>query len=113
MDRVNCARCGMVISSDANAGQLQIPDAATRFYDDIGCLAADAHMLPEGSVQYVRLDSGDWARVADVSFARPAEARTPMDYAIVAFATEEEARAADRDRRPRNWNSVLEWMKAR
>ena len=41
VDRVNCARCGMLISSDANSAEALAPDTETRFYDDIGCLASD------------------------------------------------------------------------
>ena len=41
LDRVECARCRMLISTDIGGGQIVSADDDTRFYDDIGCLAAD------------------------------------------------------------------------
>jgi copper chaperone NosL len=113
LDRVNCARCGMLVSSDANAAQSRVPGEATRFFDDIGCLAVDTHSRAEGTVRYVRLASGDWRTVETASFAISHFTRTPMDYGIVAFHRQDEAKAADRDGKTRAWRDVVTYAEAR
>ena len=107
LDRVNCARCGMLISSDANAAQSQAHGRSTRFFDDIGCLATDEDARAPDANRYVRLVSGAWATTESAWFARAASAHTPMDYGIVAFATEEEARRADRDGQVYRWPAIV------
>ena len=107
VDRVNCARCGMLISSEANAAQSRATGQATRFYDDIGCLAADPAARTEETQRYVRLVSGGWATTEAAHFARSQRAQTPMDYGILAFGTAEEARANDADKQARNWLSIV------
>jgi len=107
LDHVNCARCGMLVSSDANAGQSRAPGEATRFFDDIGCLALDAQSRGSDTVRYVHLSSGSWASVESVWFAVSNGARTPMDHGIVAFGSREEAEAADRQGQPRPWAAVI------
>lgn len=97
----------MLISSDANAAQAQTPGKPTKFFDDVGCLATDADATADGATRYVRLASGEWAAAETAWFARPAGANTPMDYGILAFATEAEARSADRDSQPRRWPAIV------
>lgn len=113
LDRVNCARCSMLISSDANAAQSQAHGRSTRFFDDIGCLAADADAQGDGTNRYVRLVSGAWATTDAAWFARSASAKTPMDYGILAFATADEARAADRDRQAYEWPAIVTFANTR
>ncbi len=113
LDRVNCARCGMLISSDANAAQSRELGQATRFFDDVGCLAADSAARTEGTARYVHLVSGGWATTEAAHFAKSADAKTPMDYGILAFATADEARAADRDRQARTWPDIVNLVEAR
>jgi hypothetical protein len=103
----------MLISSDANAAQSQAHGRATRFFDDVGCLAADADAQADGTSRYVRLDSGVWATTDAAWFARSASAKTPMDYGILAFATHDEARAADRDRQAYQWPAIVTFARAR
>lgn len=113
LDRINCARCGMLVSSDANAAQSRAPGQPTRFYDDIGCLAGDADTRAEGTARYVRLASGGWAAADAAWFAKSGEARTPMDYGVLAFASEGEAQAADRDGQARRWPAVMSFGETR
>ena len=113
LDRVNCARCGMLISNDANAAQSQAHDRSTRFFDDIGCLAADADAQAEDANRYVRLVSGAWATTDAAWFARSASAKTPMDYGILAFESADEARAADRDGQAYPWPAIVTFVKTR
>src|SRR5690242_10075131 len=41
VDRAECARCRMLVSTEAGAGEIVSDHDDTRFYDDVGCLAAD------------------------------------------------------------------------
>jgi copper chaperone NosL len=111
LDRVNCARCGMLISSDIHSAQSQSHGRSTRFFDDIGCLAADSDAHAEDANRYVRLVSDAWSTTDAAWFARSASARTPMDYGILAFATEDEARAADRDGQAYQWPAIVSLAK--
>ena len=113
LDRVNCARCGMLVSSEANAAQSRAPGEASRFFDDIGCLAADAKSRGEGTMRFVRLASGGWSPAESAWFALSRDARTPMDYGILAFDKEESARAADREQQARRWPAVVQYAEAR
>lgn len=107
LDRVNCARCGMLISNDANAAQSRVDGHPTRFFDDIGCLASGPVAQPDSTRRYVRLASGAWSATDAAWFARSATARTPMDYGILAFDTADEARAADRERQAHQWPAIV------
>ena len=113
LDRVDCARCGMLISSDTNAAQSQTPGRPARFFDDVGCLATDADATAAEAHRYVRVPSGEWVAAEAAWFARPAAARTPMDYGIVAFPTEAEARSADRNSQPLRWPAAVAAAKTR
>lgn len=113
LDRVNCARCSMLISSDVHSAQSQAHGRSTRFFDDIGCLAADPDGSADDANRYVRLVSGAWALTEAAWFARSASAKTPMDYGILAFATEDEARAADRDKQAHQWPAIVSFAKSR
>jgi hypothetical protein len=97
----------MLISSDANAAQSQAHGRSTRFFDDIGCLAADGDARGDDANRHVRLVSGAWATTEAAWFARSATAKTPMDYGILAFATTDEARAADRDGEAYQWPAIV------
>lgn len=107
LDRVNCARCGMLISNDANAAQSRVDGHPTRFFDDIGCLASEPAAQPDSTRRYVRLASGAWSTTEAAWFARSRTARTPMDYGFLAFATANEARAADREKQARQWPAIV------
>ena len=94
VDRVECARCRMLISTDSGAGEIVSATEDTRFYDDIGCLAADWAARHGDARAYVRV-AGGWRDVQATSFAQPADARTAMGSGIVAFAAAGEARTVD------------------
>jgi copper chaperone NosL len=108
LDRVECARCGMMVSELAHAAQAVAPGDEPRFYDDRGCLAKDASALPADARLFVQLDGGKgWIEVQDAYFAIPAEARTPMGYGVTAFRAEEDAARADRAGRALRWADVV------
>jgi len=107
VDRVECARCRMLISNDKGGGQIISADDDRRFYDDIGCLAADWASRRHNAHAYVRTNSGHWRDVAAVSYAQPTGVETPMASGIAAFDTPEEARSADRANRVLTFDDVL------
>jgi nitrous oxide reductase accessory protein NosL len=107
VDRVECARCRMLISSENGGGEILSAGEDTRFYDDIGCLAADWGAHRDGARAFVRLGSGAWADAQHASYAQPRSARTPMGSGLAALATAAEARAADRAGRALTWNDVM------
>jgi nitrous oxide reductase accessory protein NosL len=106
VDRVECARCRMLISSEAGGGQIVSTVDDTRFYDDLACLAADWSAHAGEATAFVRVGPG-WREAAQALYARPDGARTPMQSGLVAFATADEARAADRDGRALAWDEVV------
>src|SRR5262245_63709061 len=67
VDRVQCARCGMLVSSEAGGGEILSPSAETRFYDDIGCLAADWSAHRAGARAFIVLDGGRWTEAESAS----------------------------------------------
>ena len=103
----------MLISSDTHAAQSQAHGRSTRFFDDIGCLAADPDARASETNRYVRLVSGAWATTDAAWFARSASARTPMDYGILAFETEDEARTADREGQAHQWAAIVSFATSR
>lgn len=114
VDRVECAQCRMLVSSDAGSGEIVSAREETRFYDDVGCLIADwSHRagrdpaFASASTPFVRVLGGGWADARRAWFGRPAGARTAMASGLVAFATEADARAADPSGGVRNWSDVL------
>ena len=84
----------------------------TRFYDDIGCLAADWEAHHGDARAYVRIANG-WSDVQATSFAQPADARTAMGSGVIAFATAADARAADRSGRALTFDDVAHLSGAR
>jgi len=95
----------MLISSDRGGGEIVSATEDTRFYDDVGCLAADWEARNGDARAYVRV-AGEWRDVQAASFAQPADARTAMGSGIVAFAAAGDARAADRTGRALTFDQV-------
>lgn len=106
VDSVNCARCGMMVSSEPQSAQWVVPGEETRFYDDIGCLAAEVRSRGESGARFVHVEGGRWARAEAAFYARPADESTPMGYGVVAFSNREEAAARDRQGRARSWEEL-------
>ena len=106
VDRVECARCRMLISTDSGGGEIVSATDETRFYDDIGCLAADWETHAGDARAYVRV-AGEWRNVQDTSFAQPAAARTAMASGLVAFAAPADARTADRAGRALTFGDIV------
>ena len=107
LDGVECARCRMLISTDRGGGEIVSAAEDTRFYDDIGCLAADWEAHRVDARAFVRIAGDRWSDAQDASFAQPANARTAMGSAIVAFAAAAEARAVDRAGRALTFDEIV------
>ena len=102
----------MLISSLDDAAQAVAPGEEPRFYDDRGCLAKDAAVLPSGTRLFVQLDAGaGWIDSSEAFFAFSTSTRTPMGYGVTAFRTESEASGADRGGRARRWVEVVREIK--
>ncbi len=107
VDHVECTRCRMLISTTAGAGEIVSKSEDPRFYDDVGCLAADASAVQPDSRAYVHLPDDSWVEAVQASFAQPSTARTAMGSGFVAFRTAAEAKAADRASRVLTWDEVV------
>ena len=94
LDRAECAFCRMLVSSERGSAQILSASAETRFYDDVGCLAADWRAHSTDAHAFVRAADGRWIDAADAAFAKPSGARTAMGSGIVAFASPGDARDA-------------------
>jgi hypothetical protein len=94
VDRVECARCRMLISNEVGSAQIVSADTDTRFYDDVGCLAADWAGHAGGDHAFVRVATGAWIDAADAVYARPAAVRTAMGSGLVAYRSPADAAGA-------------------
>jgi len=97
----------MLISSDRGGGEIVSSSEETRFYDDIGCLAADWAAHGRDARPYVRIDGGRWSDAQLAFYAQPNGIQTAMASGLAAFATAAEARAADRDGRALTFDDVI------
>jgi len=84
----------MLISNEAGSAQIVSAGTDTRFYDDVGCLAADWATHAPGDHAFVRVATGAWIDAADAVYARPAAARTAMGSGLVAYRSAADAAGA-------------------
>jgi hypothetical protein len=84
----------MLISNEAGSAQIVSAGTDTRFYDDVGCMAADWPKHARGDHAFVRLATGGWIAAADAVYARPAAARTAMGSGLVAYRSAADAAGA-------------------
>jgi nitrous oxide reductase accessory protein NosL len=97
----------MLISSESGGGQIVSASEDTRFYDDVGCLAADWVNHHGNAHAFVRLGAGRWADATSAAYAQPDGVHTAMGSGFVAFATIADARAADRAGRALTFDDVI------
>jgi copper chaperone NosL len=112
LEKVTCARCGMIVSREADSAEWVARGEEPRFYDDIGCLAADDPPSRGRSARFVRVAGSRWTRAETAFYARPAGVSTPMGYGVVACATRQEAAATDRANRARTWTELVRDLRA-
>lgn len=97
----------MLISAERGGGEIVSASEDTRFYDDLGCLAADWTAHRGDARAFVTLAGAGWTDAQAASFAQPAGARTAMGSGIMAFATAADARAADRAGRVLTFDDIV------
>ena len=107
LDRVECARCRMLISTPEGGGQIVSAKEDTRFYDDIACLAADWTAHADGARAFVRTGDHHWSDAQAAWYAQPVEMRTAMGSGIAAFAGAPDAQAVDRANRALTFADVV------
>jgi len=83
----------MLLSTEAGSAQIVNADADPRFYDDVGCLAADWAQHARGDRAFVRVATGAWIDAADAVYA-PSTARTAMGSGLVAYRSAADAAGA-------------------
>ena len=103
----------MLISTESGGGEIVSATEDTRFYDDIGCLAADWQAGRGDARAFVRIAGGQWSDAKAASFAQPVDARTAMGSGVAAFAVAADARAADRAGRALTFDDVVRLTGAR
>lgn len=96
----------MLVSNDVDGGEIVAAGEETRFFDDIGCLAAGWKARHENATAFVRVD-GTWSDAGAAWFAESQSVRTPMASGLRAYATADAARANDRAGRALTWDDVL------
>ena len=96
----------MLVSTEVDAAQIVAAGEETRFFDDIGCLAAGWKARHENATAFVRVDGGGWREASAAWFAEPRSVRTPMGSGLRAYATADAARANDRAGRAMTWDEV-------
>ena len=94
VDHVECARCRMLISTEVGSAQIVSADADTRFYDDVGCFAADWAKHARGDRAFVRVATGAWVDAAEAVYVRPGAARTAMGSGLIAHRSAADAAGA-------------------
>ena len=104
----------MLISTETGGGEIVSSSEDTRFYDDVGCLAADwAAHHGDGAEAYVRIGAGRWSKAQAAFYAQPNGIRTAMASGVVAFDTIAGARAADHAGRALSFDDVVKLGGAR
>ena len=86
----------MLISTQKGGGQIVSAKEATRFYDDVACLAADWAAHADDARAFVRTGDDQWSDARTASYAQPADMRTTMGSGLTAFADAQDAQAVDR-----------------
>ena len=86
LDRVACARCGMLVGDLAFAGELRTRSGEVLFYDDPGCLLLHAEeRAPEvAAIWFHAHDAERWLSADEVAFSPVGS--SPMGYGLAARA---------------------------
>ena len=102
-----CAKCGSILYTLVGAAQAVYQDGTVRYYDDIGCMATDPEALKGQAQLYVQIaTAAGWARVEDVTFAKPGTVQTARGYGYLAYP-EDEARRIAPDHWARGWSDLV------
>jgi hypothetical protein len=83
----------MLISTDRGAAQIVSAVEDTRFYDDVGCMAADWPAHATRARAFVRVENA-WVDAGTAAYTRSNSARTAMGSGVLTFASAADARAS-------------------
>ncbi len=91
-----CKVCNMSIAHEDYAAQLVHTNGDYEMFDDLGCLMefiADTEESDIGAAFIKEMKNNKWVNVKDATYVYSKDYWTPMNYGVVAFASEEEAKA--------------------
>lgn len=107
LGHAKCAKCGNILFELEGTAQAVYQDFTVRYYDDLGCMATDPVALRGDAQLYVQMAGlKGWARVEDITFAKPGTVRTARGYGYLPYP-EEEARLIAPDRWARGWQDLV------
>ena len=89
-----CYMCNMSITHIDYAGQIVKKNGDVVVFDDIGCLMEYIHENGENEIgaSFIRdMNSKTWLDVKDASYVYSEDNWTPMNFGVLAFASEEAA----------------------
>lgn len=110
LDRVACARCGMIVSRLDQAAQAAYADDDPRFYDDVGCLATDREAARGEYRFWVYTAEGGWVDADAAWFVIDGAVQTPMGYGITALS---EADTPERFAAAMTWAELVDLLENR
>lgn len=90
-----CYICNMSVTSIDYAAQAVLKNNDIVVFDDLGCLITYIKQNGEEEIgaAYIRdTNSSKWLNIKDANYVYSAEYWTPMNYGVLAFANEEEAK---------------------
>lgn len=91
-----CYVCNMSVTSVDYAAQVVLKNNDIVVFDDLGCLMDYMKQNGESEIgaAYIRdTNSSKWLNIKDASYIYSPDYWTPMNYGVLAFASEEEAKA--------------------
>ncbi|MCP1144849.1 nitrous oxide reductase accessory protein NosL [Lysinibacillus endophyticus] len=90
-----CHICNMSVTSIDYAAQVVLKNNDIVVFDDLGCLMEYIKQNGEQEIgaAYIRdMNSSNWLDIKDASYVYSADYWTPMNYGVLAFASEQEAK---------------------
>lgn len=91
-----CMMCNMSVTHVDYAAQIVMKNGDQLIFDDLGCLMEYIGEYGEADIAagYIKdTNSSTWLTVKDATYVYAKDYWTPMNYGVLAFATQEEAEA--------------------
>lgn len=91
-----CQICNMSVTHVDFAAQAVLKNKDIEVFDDLGCLMEYIEQNGEDEIgaAYIRdMNSNNWLNIKEATYVYSPDYWTPMNYGVLAFATEEEAKA--------------------
>lgn len=89
-----CKICNMSIVHEDFAGEIVLENGDYEIYDDIGCLIDYINKNGDDEIgaAFIKDNNNKWVNVFKSSYVYSKDFWTPMNYGVLAFETEEEAK---------------------